>query len=53
MFSVIYCQLFRTRLFRIPRYFELIVLPLHLKSNELLRYRFNELHVAKMPPLVA
>ena len=28
MFSVIYYQLFRTWLFRIPRYFELIVLSL-------------------------
>ena len=32
MFSVIYYQLFR-----IPRYFELIVLPLHLKSTPLFR----------------
>ena len=32
-FSVIYYQLFRTRLFRIPRYFELIVLSLHLQIN--------------------
>ena len=30
-------QLFRTRLFRIPRYFELIVLSLHLKSTPLYR----------------
>ena len=37
MFSVIYYQLFRTRLFRIPRYFELIVLSLHLKSIPLFR----------------
>ena len=37
MFSVIYYQLFRTRLFRIPRYFELIVLSLHLKSTPLFR----------------
>ena len=37
MFSVIYCQLFRTRLFRVPRYFELIVLSLHLKSTPLFR----------------
>ena len=37
MFSVIYYQLFRTRLFRIPRYFELIVLSLHLKSTQLFR----------------
>ena len=37
MFSVIYHQLFRTRLFRIPRYFELIVLSLHLKSTPLFR----------------
>ena len=35
MFSVIYYQLFRTRLFRIPCYFELIVLSLHLKSTQL------------------
>ena len=35
--SVIYYQLFRTRLFRIPRYFELIVLSLHLKSTPLFR----------------
>ena len=32
-----YYQLFRTRLFRIPRYFELIVLSLHLKSTPLFR----------------
>ena len=32
MFSVIYYQLFRTRLFRIPRYFELIVLPYTLNQ---------------------
>ena len=31
MFLVIYYQLFRTRLFGISRYFELIVLSLHLK----------------------
>ena len=37
MFSVIYHQLFRTRLFRIPRYFKLIVLSLHLKSTLLFR----------------
>ena len=37
MFSFIYYQLFRTRLFRIPRYFELIVLSLHLKSTPLFR----------------
>ena len=37
MFSVIYYPLFRTRLFRIPRYFELIVLSLHLKSTPLFR----------------
>ena len=35
MFSVIYYQLFRTRLFRIPRYFEHIVLPVHHKSTPL------------------
>ena len=35
--SVIYYQLFRTWLFRIPRYFELIVLSLHLKSTPLFR----------------
>ena len=33
----IYYQLFRTWLFRIPRYFELIVLSLHLKSTPLFR----------------
>lgn len=32
MFSVIYYQLFRTRLFRIPRYFELIALPYTLNQ---------------------
>ena len=37
MFSVIYYQLFRTRLFWIPRYFEVIVLSLHLKSTPLFR----------------
>ena len=37
MFSVIYYQLFRTRLFRIRLYFELIVLFLHLKSIPLFR----------------
>ena len=37
MFSVIYYQLFRTRLFRIRLYFELIVLSLHLKSIPLFR----------------
>ena len=37
MFSVIYYQLFRTRLFRISRYLELIVLFLHLKSTPLCR----------------
>ena len=37
MFSVIYYSLFRTRLFRIPRYFEVIVLYLHLKSTPLFR----------------
>ena len=37
MFSVIYYQLFRTRFFRIPWYFELIVLSLHLKSTPLFR----------------
>ena len=37
MFSVIYYQLFQTRLFRIPIYFELIVLSLHLKSTPLFR----------------
>ena len=35
MFSVIYYQLFWTRLFRISHYFELIVLSLHLKSTPL------------------
>ena len=35
MFSIIYYQLFQTWLFRIPHYFELIVLPLHLKSTPL------------------
>ena len=39
MFSVIYYQLFRTRLFRIPRYFTLIVPSLHLKSTPLFRTR--------------
>ena len=37
MFPVNYYQLFRTRLFRIPRYFELIVRSLHLKSTLLFR----------------
>ena len=37
MFSVIYYQLFRTRLFRIPRYFEFIFLPLHFESTPLFR----------------
>ena len=37
MFSVIYYQLFRTRLFRIPRYFEVIVFFLHHKSTPLFR----------------
>ena len=37
MFSVIYYQLFRTQLFRIPRYFELTVLSLHLTSTPLFR----------------
>ena len=37
MFSVIYYQLFWTRLFRIPRYFELVVLPFHLKPSPLFR----------------
>ena len=35
--EISYYQLFRTRLFRIPRYFELIVLSLHLKSTPLFR----------------
>ena len=35
--SVIYYQLFQTRLFRIPHHFELIVLSLHLKSTPLFR----------------
>ena len=33
--EISYYQLFRTRLFRIPRYFELIGLSLHLKSTPL------------------
>ena len=37
MFSVVYYQLFGTQLIRIPRYFELIVLSLHLKSTPLFR----------------
>ena len=37
MFSVIYCQLFWTRLFQIPCYFELIVCSLHLKSTPVFR----------------
>ena len=37
MFSIIYYQLFQTWLFRIPHYFELIVLPLPLKSTPLFR----------------
>ena len=35
MFSVIYYQLFWTRLFRISHYFKLVVLSLHLKSTQL------------------
>ena len=35
MFSVIYYQLFQTQLFQLSRYFELIVLSLHLKSTPL------------------
>ena len=35
MFSVIYYQLFQTRLFWIPGYFKLIVLSLHLKPTPL------------------
>ena len=35
--EISYYQLFRTRLFRIPRYFELTILSLHFKSTPLFR----------------
>ena len=52
MYSIIYYQLFWTQLFRIPRYFKLIAISLHLKSEphffELVKNRVQE-ETSKQP----